>query len=66
MLYNVTCLFLSLVLINVYTVTPDLRPVNDKVIETFCHVEAGKVSHPAHPHENATDKRTKLQPLGKV
>lgn len=24
-------LFLSLVLINVYTVTPDLRPVNDKV-----------------------------------
>lgn len=26
-------LFLSLVLIHVYTVTPDLRPVNDKVIE---------------------------------
>lgn len=26
-------LFLSLVLIHVYTVTPDLRPVSDKVIE---------------------------------
>lgn len=29
-------LFVPLVLINVYTVTPDLRPVNDKVIQTVC------------------------------
>lgn len=28
--------FLPLVLINVYTVTPDLRPVNDKVIQNEC------------------------------
>lgn len=33
---------LSLVFINVYTVTPDLRPVNDKVIQSLCHLKANK------------------------
>lgn len=30
--YKIVFLFLCSVLINVYTVTPDLRPVNDKVM----------------------------------
>lgn len=30
--YNIVFLPLPPVLINVYTVTPDLRPVNDKVV----------------------------------
>ena len=35
---NAVFLSLLLVLINVYTVTPDLRPVNDKVIQNVSHV----------------------------
>lgn len=38
MLNNAVFLSLLLVLINVYTVTPDLRPVNDKVIQNVSHV----------------------------
>lgn len=38
-------LFFSLpsVLINVYTVDPDMRPVNEKVIPSLCQIEATKM-----------------------
>lgn len=42
--YNTVFLYLPSVLINVYTVTPDLRPVNDKVIQNVRHVKANKVA----------------------
>lgn len=41
----IICSSLNPVLINVYSVTPDLRPANDKVMQPVSHIKA-KTSHP--------------------